>query len=83
MKAIPFIYRDPPQPCPPSGDWMAGGSSDPEAHAAYGFTEGQVVRAATAAYMDAFMQAPPGVSRDALRAVMVGCFVDALEQLGA
>lgn len=63
-------------------DWMAGGSCDPEANAAYGFTEEQVVSAVMAAYVDAFMQAPDGVSREALRAALVGSFVDALEQLG-
>lgn len=66
-----------------SADWMAGGSCDPEAHAAYGFTEEEVVSAVTAAYLDALMNAPDGVGRDELRAAMVGAFVDALEGLGA
>lgn len=82
MKAIPSVYRNPPRPCPPA-DWMAGGSSDPDAHAAYGFTAAQVVRAAAGAYMEAFMEAPDGVSREELRSTLVGCFVDELERLGA
>lgn len=83
MNTAPLIFRKPPRPCPPADDWMACGSSDPQAHAAYGFTEGQVVSAATAAYMDAYMQAPEGADRAELRAVMVGRFVDELERLGA
>lgn len=83
MNATPFIFREPPGPCPPPADWMAGGSCDPSANAAYGFTEAQVVSAATAAYMDAFMHAPPGTSRAELRAALVGRFVDELERLGA
>lgn len=89
MNAHPFIYRDPPAPCPLDDDdndlagWMAGGSCDPEANAAYGFNEAQVVSAATAAYTDAFMHAPPGVGREELRAVLVANFVDELERLGA
>lgn len=71
-------------PAPPFGgadDWMAGGSCDHEAHAAYGFTEAQVVDAVTGAYMEAFMD-NPRADRDALRAAFVGAFVDALERLG-
>lgn len=83
MNSTPFVYSKPPSPCPPPADWMAGGSCDPEANAVYGFNEAQLVRAATAAYMDAFVHAPPGVSREELRAVLVANFVDELERLGA
>lgn len=82
MNATPFIYRDQPGPCPQPDDWMAGGSCHPEASAAYGFNEGQLVSAALSAYMGAFLHAPPGVGRAELRAVMVANLVDELEQLG-
>lgn len=75
-------FRVPRSLNPEPADWMAGGSCDPEAAAAYGFNEAQLVSAATAAYMETFMDAPPGVDRATLRAVMVGHFVDALERLG-
>jgi hypothetical protein len=88
MNATPFLFRGPPAPCPlddddDGADWMAGGSCDPEANAAYGFTEAQVVSAVTAAYMDTFVHAPPGVGREELRAAMVAAFVDELERLAA
>lgn len=88
MNPHPFILRNRPRACPPPfddlpADWMAGGSCDPDAHRAYGFGEVEVVNAAAAAYQDTFNAAPPGTPREALRAALVGAFVDALEHLGA
>lgn len=82
MKATPSIFRDPPHACPPGGDWMAGGSTNPDAGEAYGFTECQLVGAAMAAYVGAFVDALDGVSRAELRGALVGRFVDELERLG-
>lgn len=84
MNATPYIFRDPPAPCPPpadDGDWMAGGCSDPDATAAFGFSAAAVVSLAAAAYMDAYLAMPPGTSREALRGALVGHFVDALDAL--
>lgn len=69
----------------PPGEFrfMVGGSADPAMTRAYGFDEAQLMQAAMVAYVEAFMDAPPGTARETLRAVMVGRFVDALEDLGA
>lgn len=86
MTAAPYVFRDPPAPCPPpveDGEWMAGGCCDPAAAAAFGFSEAAVVNLALAAYMDAYLSAPPGTSREELRAALVGRFVDELDALGA
>lgn len=82
MNHQPFIYRDAPASCPPSSDWMMGGSCDPAAATAYGFTEAQVMTAALSAYYEA-LGAFPGADRETLRDQLVSLFVDELDALGA
>jgi hypothetical protein len=82
MNHQPFIFRDAPAPCPPSADWMMGGSCDPAAADAYGFTEAQVATAALAAYHDALAHSP-GADRETLRDHLVSFFVDELDTPGA